>query len=216
MNNRNICTICYLNNSTIGCTKCNYKICIECSNKLKKNECPGCRNPDKEWRKNLETNKVIINITEEFPENIEITESYIQPNMNYNENLENSITNLRYFNCLSTIPIPILNDEEIEERIYRQNKCIEIINYIIKIKIKVLLILLICLILGFITTIWSGTDYKYILKYNYNMILMLLILRGLIFIVSMLILMIICIIIENKTGFLSKLKNCLYSGPGDA
>ena len=61
MINRNICPICCLNNSTIGCITCNYTICNECSNKLQKNECPGCRKSDKNWRKNIETNYIIIN-----------------------------------------------------------------------------------------------------------------------------------------------------------
>ena len=57
--NNTLCPICYINKPTIGCTTCKYILCKECSDKLQKNECPGCRNSKQNWRKNLQTNLTI-------------------------------------------------------------------------------------------------------------------------------------------------------------
>lgn len=176
--NNTLCPICYINKPTIGCTTCKYILCKECSDKLQKNECPGCRNSKQNWRKSLQTN---LTIDIEAPVRIDVVGQPVQlfnqpsdqPSIiqttppTFRITVYDNTRVVRRYN-------PHAEEEAAEQRLYLQEKCMEYI----KCFGKSLFGIIIAFILGFITTLCFWQDFDKVLLNDTFTVLFILGMRG--------------------------------------
>ena len=167
--NNTLCPICYINKPTIGCTTCKYILCKECSDKLQKNECPGCRNSKQNWRKNLQTN---LTIDIEAPLRIDVVGQPVQPSVQQDVQTTPPTFRITVYGDTRVVRRynPHSEEEAAEQRLYLQEKCMEYIRCFGKFLIGII----IALILGFITTLCFWQDFDKVLLNDIFIVLFIL------------------------------------------